>query len=948
MKKILSNILLAAGTVALLASCAKVVEDEVQKEKEVETVIEEEAQFTYTFGIGSSDKDTKSEFSAADRYVSWEEGTDFLGVYAKKGDNISYNQKCGVVTDPALSFTIKSHYALESGDALYAYYPYDYVNTSTTEYQNPNNVHLKISDAQSQDGDIFDSSVMPMVAKYVLEEDLAADTDKPVATMNFANLAGVLDFKIYSSNASYQTETVQSVTFEAASAICGEFNYNLSALDYETASTMTISGYTGTKITTTVTNASALTGDKATAYDVCMAVAPGSYTGTVTVVTDKAVYTYNVSSAKTVGRSQIMSLGVNLNNGSRTSIDPTSYAWTLVKDVNAIAPGEWVIIAALENDYALSTTQNTNNRGQVAISKSGDALTAAATSQIFEIETGSAASSYAFKAVNGATRGQYIYAQSSTSNNMRSQEAIDGNASWALTINSSTGDADIVAQGTNTHNVLRHNDSSSLFSAYESGKQAAVGIYILDDPSAVKLHASTTTVHFLATEASGDNVDVYFFLKNVTSWTVTNTNATAFNVIDGIVDAKSGIVNIAPKAVNNTYAAKVATVTVSADGTDDVAISVSQAAKVASLSATPDKTTATKDEDMIEIEIETNVPWTISSSLGAVDFVDGSVDPYDSDDYSAPATTTTTVYAIIPENTTGANRDITLTITPDESGCGLSNEVIVITQAGGSVTKLADPTGVSITNISIGTKNYAGSWNAVDNATNYDWIISTSATAPASTSDDSVKAYGNSTTTSFSQNVATAPSSGQVYYLYVKAKGVGSYTPSDYSSASAILYLHQFTAKPSTGVNKTLSSISWSIAATNLGSYNSSNYAGVQFGAAGKSPKAGNISLTSTNAWGAQESTAYYGKNAVKKMVLWLNTGGSSGQVTASATIGGVAATPSGTVTKNSSAGSDWTAASPIIFTPGSGGTKGVVSVTATTGANTCAGYICALEILSE
>lgn len=939
----------AIVAIAVIASCAKVQEAKVDTiESEI---LEESAEFIYTFGILadsprgtiSDPANTKSEFSAANRFVSWEEGEDFLGAYAVKDVNISYNQKCDVKTDPSLSFVLKSHYALEDGDVIYSYYPYNYINTSTAAYQNPNNVHLSIASAQSQDGDTFDSSAMPMVAKYAVTEDLAADTGKSVGTMTFMNLAGVLDFKVYSSNATYRTETVKSITFKANSAICGEFNYNLSGLVYETASTMNISGYSGTTITTTVTSASALTDSKATAYDVCMAVAPGSYTGVVEVVTDKAVYTYNVSSAKTVARSQILSLGVNLGTGSRKSIDPTDYDWKLVKSAATVAVGEWVAIAASGFNVALSTTQNDNNRGEVAITKAGDDLTATETMQMFEVVAGASVGQFAFKAINGDTRGQYLYAASSTKNYLRSQNTVDGNASWTISV-TAAGVATVTAQGTNTNNLLKYNDGNSIFSAYSSG-QKAIAIYILDDPTAIKLNASTTSVNFLSTDNTGDGVDVDFSIQNVASWTVVNSNTTDFDVDDDIIDAASGLVTITPKGVNNTYSPKAATVTVSATGADDVVINVSQAAKVASLTATPDKTDATKDEDMIEIDIESNVPWSISADLGTVDFVDGSDNPYTSEDYTDPSTASNTVYVMIPENTTGANRDITITIVPNEIGCGLSNEVIVINQLGAAATKLDDPEDVSISNISIGTKNFAGSWSAVDNATNYDWMISTASTAPASTSDASVKAYGNTTSTSFSQNVATAPTAGQVYYLYVKAKGTGSYLPSDYSSASAILYLHAFTTTPGTGDGRILSTISWSVSATNLGGYNSGYYAGVQFGTGSK---VGDISLTSTNAWGAQTSTAYTGKGTIKKMVLWLNTGGSTGQVTASATIGGVAASSSGSVSKNSSAKTDWTLTSPITFTPASSGKTGVVAITATTGSNKCAGYICALEILSE
>ena len=781
MKKILSNILLAVSTVALLVSCAKVVEEEVQKKDEIEV----EPQFNYTFGIGSSDKDIKSAFTAADKYVSWVEGDDFLGVYAKKGDDTSFNQKCDVITDPALSFTLKSYYALETGDALYAYYPYNYVNTSTAAYQNPNNVHLTIASEQSQDGDTFDSSAMPMVAKYVLEEDLAANTNKAVAVMNFANLAGVLDFKIYSSNATFQTEKVQSVTFEAASAICGEFNYNLSALNYETASTMTISGYTGTKITTTVKNASALTGEKETAYEVCMAVAPGSYTGTVTVVTDKAVYTYNVSSAKTVGRSQIMSLGVNLNSGSRTSINPVDYNWTLVKDAAVIVPGEWIVFAGSSNSYAMSTTQNENNRDDIGITKSSDALTAVATVQIFEVKAGVNADEYAFKAVNGPTRGQYIYAASSSKNYLRSSSTLDGNASWTVSV-TSAGVATVTAQGTYTHNLLQFNSGSGIFSAYTSAQQG-LAVYIVDDPSAVKLNPSTTSVNFLSTDDSGDDVDVNFILKNVTTWNVVNSNDTDFDVVDNISSETAGVVTIAPTDVNNTYSNKTATVTVSASGASDVVINVTQAAKVAVCTPTTATTTIPATiSDYYTITVNSNVPWTASVTDGAAYVEDFDVS---GNTTSAPGASDGTVTIEFKDNT-GAARNIEFTITPNEVGCGLSAQTISFTQSGAVSTPLDDPLSVTIS--SIYNVEFVASWANDANASSYNWILSTadsyadvtpSNTALSGTNATNAVLNAGTWTLSIS-SISPALSTSVPYYFYVQAVGTGSYSSSNYSRSS--------------------------------------------------------------------------------------------------------------------------------------------------------------------
>ena len=147
-------------------------------------------------------------------------------------------------------------------------------------------------------------------------------------------------------------------------------------------------------------------------------------------------------------------------------------------------------------------------------------------------------------------------------------------------------------------------------------------------------------------------------------------------------------------------------------------------------------------------------------------------------------------------------------------------------------------------------------------------------------------------------------------------------------------YQHVFTTKPSTGNSINLSGVTWNIQATNLGSYNSANYAGVQIGT--KSAD-GSITLTSSGAWN------YNNKTKITEVRLWLNLGGTS--VTPTVTIGGKSATSDGTtVVKNSSAGSDWTKATKVTFTPATDGTGVVVINVATVKA----GYICAMEIDCE
>lgn len=167
---------------------------------------------------------------------------------------------------------------------------------------------------------------------------------------------------------------------------------------------------------------------------------------------------------------------------------------------------------------------------------------------------------------------------------------------------------------------------------------------------------------------------------------------------------------------------------------------------------------------------------------------------------------------------------------------------------------------------------------------------------------------------------------------------VSKFTVKDFkvkSTGEIKTYRHIFNAKPTTSKNIKLSGMSWYITATNLNSYNSLSYAGVQFGT--KNSK-GQITLKSSSAWSYQNATT------IKEVRLWLNTGGSA--VTPTVTINNKAATSDGTkVVKNSGAKTDWTKTTKVTFTPVEGGDTGIIVIDVTSAK---AGYICAIEIDAE
>ena len=146
----------------------------------------------------------------------------------------------------------------------------------------------------------------------------------------------------------------------------------------------------------------------------------------------------------------------------------------LVTNAASLQVGDEIVIAASDYDYALSTTQNTNNRGQAAITKGTGTINCGDDVQIITLQAGAVSGSFALQ----TGEGQYLYAPSSSANNLKTTATVGATASWSIQVDSQTGVAAIVAVGDTTRNVLRYNSTSGLFSCYAaSSTQKDVCIY---------------------------------------------------------------------------------------------------------------------------------------------------------------------------------------------------------------------------------------------------------------------------------------------------------------------------------------------------------------------------------------------------------------------------------------------------------------------------------------
>ncbi len=147
-----------------------------------------------------------------------------------------------------------------------------------------------------------------------------------------------------------------------------------------------------------------------------------------------------------------------------------SGSFELVTDASTLNAGDEIIFVnsgEVGSAYAMSTTQNNNNRAATAVDVvDGPKVTATSATQIFTLQ--GASTGWYFYTGSG-----YIYAQSSTSNNLRTEEIADDNAKALISI--SNGEATVVFQGTNTRNNLRFNPNSGnpIFSCYASSSTQA-------------------------------------------------------------------------------------------------------------------------------------------------------------------------------------------------------------------------------------------------------------------------------------------------------------------------------------------------------------------------------------------------------------------------------------------------------------------------------------------
>ena len=156
----------------------------------------------------------------------------------------------------------------------------------------------------------------------------------------------------------------------------------------------------------------------------------------------------------------------------QTPVTQTSYV--KVTSTDDLLVGGVYLIVNEEDGYVLGWQKN-NNRGVSAVTISNGVISDANCALNNAGDDDGLARELVLGKYNGnynfydPIEGGYLYAASSSSNNLKTQTKLNDNGKASIAFDAN-GNATITFQGSNTKNLLRYNKQSSLFSCYSSGQ----------------------------------------------------------------------------------------------------------------------------------------------------------------------------------------------------------------------------------------------------------------------------------------------------------------------------------------------------------------------------------------------------------------------------------------------------------------------------------------------
>lgn len=240
---------------------------------------------------------TRIEFTNQNNY-RWT-GDEVLGTYIHSAaTTINAPATLSFNDNRALCHTMVRGY--QAGDKLHTYYPWNELN----DMNGISNLTLTIAPAQKQAvAGEFVAQYMPMAGSTI-----TLDPAKGDHTVYMRPLAGFIRANIYASTTI--DESVRSISYKATNgAVAGDFKVDLGKVDYY--SDIELGKCDKSSVTLSVGEPYAVAPSLSQSKALYMVIAAGEYEGTLTVTTDKAIYTYNYPTK--VERNNYYDLNIDLS-----------------------------------------------------------------------------------------------------------------------------------------------------------------------------------------------------------------------------------------------------------------------------------------------------------------------------------------------------------------------------------------------------------------------------------------------------------------------------------------------------------------------------------------------------------------------------------------------------------------------------------------------------------
>ena len=546
----------AIAALAVIASCSKVteVEKNVEPKDEINDEINDEIKdevnvVNMTIRTQAPQTKTYIESTGEKTYQPQWNSTDKLGVFFDTVED-AYDAELENTSQDGAKAEFYGPVNIQNGSyRVYAYYPSDATISKGSDTQ----VVFTVPTLQKPEANNFDKNADIAVSKA---DDIdISGTDVAIDNMVFGRILSTVKVTVNNNNADVDnSETIQGIVISAQdSNLTGTIGW-----DFESEEAQIIEGES---------SVSALFKANPLAFGTSffLLVNPTSITPsadkplTITIFTEAHTITKTITA---LGKDLVFPLGgiseLNIGTAGATVTEPKIA--TLVKSPSSLSAGDEVIIAAADYyNVVMSTEQKPNNRGQIlaALYDEESIYIAQDTIQRFAVEYDTASGSFAFKGINGtdAVANKYIYAASSNSNHLKSQTNKDGNASFTVVFDQD-GVATVTANGNNTRNVLKYNDSSDLFSCYgATSTQKDVAIYRYK--AGVYVPSLATPTNLAADYDAGTVTVSWDAVNGADSYTVTLTGKDTQTGITGtsttFTQVNPGTYTITVTAVSNDH-----------------------------------------------------------------------------------------------------------------------------------------------------------------------------------------------------------------------------------------------------------------------------------------------------------------------------------------------------------------------------------------------------------